>query len=67
MKFRALALALAGLVVVSTAVFAADTPRQAHPHFNDKGTLHWTKKLADAQALAKAQDKLIFIEYGREA
>lgn len=67
MKFRALALALAGLVVVSTAVFAADTPRQPHPHFDSKGVLNWTKKLADAQALAKAQDKLIFIEYGREA
>jgi hypothetical protein len=67
LQFRAAALALAGLVIVSTAVFAADSPRQPHPHFNDTGVLTWTKKLADAQALAKAQDKLIFIEYGREA
>ena len=66
-QFRAAALALASIVIVSTAVFAADTPRKAHPHFNSGGVLNWTTTLADAQALAKAEDKLIFIEYGREA
>ena len=38
-----------------------------HPHFDDQGTLSWSTKLADAQTAAKAGDKLIFIEYGREA
>jgi hypothetical protein len=46
---------------------AADPPKSSHPHFDDKGTLAWTSKLADAQAAAKASGKLIFIEYGRES
>ena len=59
--------ALASLALAAVG-FAADPPQPApHPHFNDGGTLTWSKKLADAQAAAKAADKMIFIEFGREA
>jgi hypothetical protein len=60
-----LAAAVASLALVAVAL-AADAPKP-HPHFNDQGTLSWSVKLADAQTAAKARDKLIFIEYGREA
>ena len=39
---------------------------QAHPHFNDRGTLHWHTKWADAHAAATEGGKKIFIEFGRE-
>lgn len=42
------------------------TDKQSHPHFNDSGTLNWHTSLADAQAAARAEGKLIFIEFGRE-
>jgi len=42
------------------------TPRP-HPHFNDKGTLDWHTSWKEAQASAKAEGKLVFIEFGREA
>jgi hypothetical protein len=60
-------LAVAALALVATAGLAADPPKTPHPHFDDKGTLSWSVKLAEAQAAAKAQGKLIFIEYGRES
>jgi hypothetical protein len=40
--------------------------RQRHPLYDDHGALDWREKLADAQALAKRERKLVFIEYGRE-
>ena len=55
------------LVPALAAVLAAAAPAQKHPHFDDKGTLAWHTKLADAKAAAAKADKLIFIEYGREA
>lgn len=72
MQFRPWALgAVAALVAVSAVSaatgFAGDATKGAHPHFNDGGTLAWSTKLADAQTAAKAQDRLIFIEYGRKA
>jgi hypothetical protein len=42
------------------------TERIAHPHFDDQGTLDWHTSIADAQAQAKREGKLIFIEFGRE-
>ena len=39
---------------------------QAHPHFNDRGTIHWHTKWADAHAAAAEEGKKIFIEFGRE-
>ena len=35
-----------------------------HPHFEDRG-LKWQTKLADAIALATAENKHILVEYGR--
>ena len=43
------------------------TERRQHPHFDDKGTLDWHTRFADALAQAKAEKKLVFIEMGREA
>jgi hypothetical protein len=40
--------------------------RQSHPHFNDKGTLHWHTRFAEAAAQARAEGKKLFIELGRE-
>ena len=37
-----------------------------HPHFDDGGTLSWHTQLSAAQAQAKKESKLVFIEYGRE-
>lgn len=39
---------------------------RAHPHFNDRGTLDWHTSFAEAIAKAKAEGKLLFIEFGRE-
>lgn len=38
-----------------------------HPLFNDQGTLAWYTSLDEAQAVARATGKLIFIESGRRA
>ncbi len=47
-------------------ILAMSAPRP-HPHFNDKGTLDWHTSWKEALATAKAQGKLLFIEFGREA
>lgn len=38
-----------------------------HPHFDDKGTIDWEPRFADAMARAKREGRLIFVEFGREA
>lgn len=55
------------VVAFASLVFAADAPKSPHPHFKDGGVLSWSRRLADAQAAAKAADRMIFIEFGREA
>jgi thioredoxin-related protein len=40
--------------------------RSSHPHFDDRGTLHWHTRFADALAAARAGNKKLFIEFGRE-
>ena len=42
-------------------------PAQGHPHFDDGGTLVWHTKLAAAMAAAKAADRVILVEFGRQA
>jgi thioredoxin-related protein len=37
-----------------------------HPHFDDRGTLSWHTRFESALAEAKAHEKLVFIEMGRE-
>ena len=70
---RSAAVAFALFLTFAAAGFAGDAARPpagtptAHPHFNDKGTLSWSTKLADTQTAAKSAGKVIFIDYGREA
>jgi thioredoxin-related protein len=42
------------------------TQRRPHPHFDDRGTLSWHTRWADALAEAKSTRKLVFIDMGRE-
>ena len=42
-------------------------PPRAHPHFDDRGTLSWHTRWKDALAQAKAEQKHVFVEMGREA
>jgi hypothetical protein len=37
-----------------------------HPHFDDKGTLDWHTRWSEAAAAARAAQKSVFIEMGRE-
>ena len=37
-----------------------------HPHFDDRGTLDWHTRMADARKAAEREEKLVFIEMGRE-
>ena len=37
---------------------------QRHPLYDDKGTLAWHTKLAEAKAAAAKADKLILVEVG---
>ena len=65
---RTLALAALALPLLAAAAYGlgGDAKNGGHPHFNDGGALRWHTKLADAQAAAKKEGKLVFIEYGRE-
>ena len=42
------------------------TTKRPHPHFDDRGTLDWHSTWAEAAAHARAEQKLLFIELGRE-
>ncbi len=44
--------------------FAGAALAQRHPLYDDKGTLAWHTKLADAKAAAAKADKLILVEVG---
>ena len=59
-------LVLASLFLAGAAVAGDKTESKGHPHFDDGGALRWYTKLADAQAVAKKEGKLVFIEYGRK-
>jgi thioredoxin-related protein len=43
------------------------TQPRPHPHFDDRGTLAWQTGWKDALAQARAEHKLVFVEFGREA
>jgi hypothetical protein len=53
------------MLLLAGAAVAGDVARP-HPHFDGKRVIPWYTKLAEAQAAAKKQGKLVFIEYGRE-
>lgn len=38
-----------------------------HPHFDDRGTLNWHTRYADALAEAQRDGKTLFVDMGREA
>ena len=40
-------------------------PGAAHPYFNDRGTLTWYRSFEEARAAARAEGRLLFIEFGR--
>jgi len=40
--------------------------KRKHPHFDDRGTLDWHVRYAEAQAEARREGKLLLIEIGRE-
>ena len=40
--------------------------QRPHPHFDDHGALSWHTSWKEAQAQARAENRLIFIELGRE-
>ena len=46
---------------------SAEAGGSRHPYFNDRGTLQWYHSFADVKRAAQAEQKLIFIEYGRRA
>lgn len=41
-------------------------PDSSHPHFDDGGTLRWYESMAEAKDVARAENKMLFIEFGRE-
>ena len=43
-----------------------NAPRRPHPHFDDHGTLDWHTHWSTALEAARAANKLVFIEFGRE-
>lgn len=40
--------------------------KRSHPHFDDRGTLHWYTRWDEALAAARSEQKLLFVELGRE-
>lgn len=42
------------------------TEHTPHPHFDDRGTLSWHTRYADALTQAKAESRMLFVEMGRE-
>jgi len=48
------------------AMTSTPIPMQAHPHFDDRGTLDWHTDFDAAKAKAKEEGKLLFVEIGRE-
>ncbi len=65
LRLLGLAIGFAGLLGVTAGPASGASSR--HPLFNDQGTLVWYTSLDDAQAVARASGKLIFIESGRRA
>jgi hypothetical protein len=61
---RSLVLAAAAILVLAGGAPAADLKPNRHPRYDDRGTLSWSTRLADAQQAAKSSGKIIFIEFG---
>jgi hypothetical protein len=66
--FRAASAALSlglSLALAIPAAPASASPCERHPFFDDGGTLSWTTDTAEAMRRARADGKVVFIEYGR--
>jgi len=57
----------ATMLLFASALLAGDGKKSGHPHFDDAGTLRWFTSLDDACAAAKKENKVVLVEYGREA
>lgn len=55
---------LLGAALLGAGLSTADADR--HPYFDDEGTLDWHRGYSSAESAARAQNKLIFVEYGRK-
>jgi len=64
-RFFACSLPLALFLLLFTTPATAGGSR--HPYFNDRGTLRWYHSFAEAKRVAQREQKLIFVEYGRQA
>ena len=42
------------------------TPKQKHPHFDDRGTFDWHTNFREASERAQREKKYLFVEIGRE-
>lgn len=58
-------LAAASALLVAGFALPAQAGRSSHPYFDDQGTLTWYHRLDDAKRAARAEGKVIFVEYGR--
>jgi hypothetical protein len=69
MRLRTLSLVLV-IPCLAAAARVADAGRHAsrpggHPHFDDRGTLTWYTTFAEAAAAARAEGRVILVDYGR--
>ena len=72
MKTTVAALVLTAVAALALPGVAHSTPdktaeKQAHPLYDDGGTLDWRTKWAESAALAKERRSLVFVEWGRES
>ncbi len=51
---------------VALATMTAMSDKRKHPHFDDRGAHDWHVDWSEAAAKAKAENKRIFVEIGRE-
>ena len=58
-------LAAVSALLVAGIALPAQAGRSSHPYFDDQGTLTWYHRLDDAKRAARAEGKVIFVEYGR--
>ena len=61
--------ASSSLLAQDKSTTSAPTVEKKQPHrlYDDRGTLDWRVKWADAARIAKERRKLVFVEFGRES
>lgn len=66
-RHRILGFAIGFATLLAGTAQPASAGGGCHPLFNDQGTIPWYSSLDEAQAVARATGKLIFVESGRRA